>query len=217
MPVVTIRGSLGSGAPEIGRQVAGLLHADFVDREIIAKVAARLNRQEQDVMAKEMPPSTVLGRIAEALERTLPFGVGFEGAYLTAWEIPLNDARYFQALESVVKELARNRSIVIQGRGSQFILKDDPKALHVLVVAPREARLKRVMQDLKLDLETAKQEIARFDNSSRQFVKRYFKAELEDPVHYDLVINSERLSFQAATSLVVDALSLKDQTKGAQS
>ncbi len=217
MPVVTIRGFMGSGAQEIGTEVASLLHADYVDREIIAKVAARLNRQEQDVMAKEMPPSTLLGRIAEALERTLPFGVGFEGAYLPAWEIPLNDARYFQALESVVKELARSRSIVILARGSHLILKDDPKALHVMVVASREARLRRVMQDLKLDQAAAKQEIARRDSTTREFIKRYFKTEVEDSVKYDLVINSERLGFQAAISLIVQALSLKEQTKGAPS
>ena len=101
---------------------------------------------------------------------------------------------------------------MILGRGSQFILKDYPGVLHVLVVAPLEVRVKRVMQDLKLDQETAKLEIARFDNSLREFIKRYFKAEVEDAVYYDLVINTERFSFQAAASIVVDALSLKDQT-----
>ena len=40
MSVVTIRGRLGSGAPEVGKQVAEKLQADYVDREIIARVAA---------------------------------------------------------------------------------------------------------------------------------------------------------------------------------
>jgi cytidylate kinase len=77
-------------------------------------------------------------------------------------------------------------------------------------VAPIEVRVKRVMQDLKLDQETAKQEIARFDNSSRKFIKRYFKADWEDPECYDLVINTGHLSFEAAASIVVNALSFKD-------
>jgi cytidylate kinase len=217
MSVVTIRGPLGSGAPEIGRQLAQLLKADYVDREIIAEVAARLHREEQDVIAKEMPPSTLLGRIAEALERTLPFGVGFEGAYLPAWQIPLNDRRYFQTLESVVRELARSQALVIRGRGSQFILRDDPRVLHVLVVAPLELRVKRVMEDLKVDQEAARQEIARFDNSSREFIKRYFQAELEDPVFYDLVINTGYLSFSSAATIVIDALAFKDRTRAGQS
>jgi cytidylate kinase len=210
MSVVTIRGQLGSGAPEVGRHVADRLHADYIDREIIAEVAARLHRQEQEVIAKEMPPSSLLGRIAEALEHSSSLDVGFEGAYLPAWQMPLNDTRYLQTLESVVRDLARSQSLVIQGRGSQFILKDHPRALHVLVVAPADVREKRVMQNLKLDQETAKREIARFDNSSRKFIKRYFKADWEDPECYDLVINTGHLSFEAAASIVVNALSFKD-------
>ena len=212
MPLVTIRGQLGSGAPEIGRQVADRIHADYVDREIIAEVAARLHRQEQDVIAKEMPPSSLLGRIAEALDRSLPFGSGFEGAYLPAWEMPLDDTGYLQTLQSVIRDLARSKSLVILGRGSQFILKDYPGALHVLVMAPLELRVKRIMEDRKVDREAAKQEIERHDTSSREFIRRFFQAGWEDPVSYDLVINTERLTYQAAASIVVDALSFKSQT-----
>ena len=56
MSIVTIRGQLESGATEVGKQVADRLHADYVDQEIIAEVAARLHRKEQEVIEKEMPP-----------------------------------------------------------------------------------------------------------------------------------------------------------------
>jgi cytidylate kinase len=210
MSVVTIRGQLGSGAPEVGRQIADKLHADYVDREIIAEVATRLQREEQEVIAKEMPPSSLMGRIAEALGHNYAFGDAFPGAYLPTWEIPLGDTRYLEALKSVVRELARSQSLVIRGRGSQFILRDYSGVLHVLLVAPLEMRVKRVMQNLKLDQEAAEREIERFDNSRREFIKRYFHAELEDPAYYDLVINTERFSFQATASMIVHALSLKD-------
>ncbi len=209
MPIVTIRGQLGSGAPEIGRGVAELLHVDYVDREIIAGVAARLQRNEQDVIAKEMPASSLLGRIAEALDRGIPFGAGVEGAYLPAWEMPLDDRRYLQALESVIRDLARSQSLVILGRGSQFILKGYPHTLHVFTVAPLKLRVKRVMEERKSSEEAAEREIARFDGASREFIKRYFQAGWEDPMNYDLVLNTENLSFQAAASIMVHTLSVK--------
>jgi cytidylate kinase len=211
MSLVTIRGQLGSGAPEIGRLIAERLNIDYVDREIMAEVAARLNRQEQDVTEKEMPPSSLFGRIARALERGYSSEIGFEGAYMPIWQIPLDDTRYLNTLESVIRELARSHSLVIQGRGSQFILRDYSRALHVLVTAPPEARMKRVMENLKLNQETAKREIARFDSGSREFIKRYFKAEVWDPIYYDLVVNTEHLSFQAAASIIIDALSFKER------
>ena len=212
MSLVTVRGQLGSGAPEIGKKVAHKLHFDYVDREIIAEVAARLQREEHDVIAKEMPPGTLLGRILEALTS----GYGGDvlgGGYLPPELIPLGDTRYVKALESVVRELARGESIVIRGRGSQFILKEYPGSLHVLVVAPLEVRVERVMRDLKLDREAASQEIARFDSSRHEFVKRYFRAELEDPLQYDLVINTGRLSFNAAASNIINAFRSRTRTE----
>jgi cytidylate kinase len=68
------------------------------------------------------------------------------------------------------------------------------------------------MENLKLDRENAKREIARFDGGAREFIKRYFKAEVWDPVHYDLVVNTEHLAFPAAASIIVNALSFKDET-----
>ncbi len=207
MPIITIRGQLGSGATEIGRQIADRLHIDYVDREIIAKVAARLQREEEEVVTKEMPPGSLIGRIVEALGNS---GVDFQGAYVPFWQTPLGDTRYLQALETVVKELARSESLVIQGRGSQFILKDHPGAFHVLLVAPMEVRVKRVMQDLKLNQEAAKREIVNYESSRREFIKRYFKADREDPVFYDLIVNTGHFTFQAATSIILNALPLKE-------
>ncbi len=212
MSVVTIWGGRGSGAPEVGKHVAEKLQADYVDREIIARVAAQLQREEQEVLRKEMVPSSLLARIVEALGHSDSFGEGFEGAYLRISEMPLDDARYLQALKSVVRELARSQRIVILGRGGQFILKDYPDVLHVLIVAPLQLRANRVMKSLNLDPQAAEREVAHSDNSIREFMKKYFRSEPKDPEHYDLVINTEHLSLQAAASIVVDALSLKNQT-----
>ncbi|HSR11332.1 MAG TPA: cytidylate kinase-like family protein [Thermodesulfobacteriota bacterium] len=211
MALVTIRGQLGSGAPEVGKLIAAELRADFVDREIIARVAARLDRGEADVVAKESPPGDLLGRIAEALGRNPSSDVGFAGSYLPVWEIPLEDARYFQALESVIRELAQSPSIVINGRGSQFILKSDPRVFHVQVVATPELRVRRVMEDRKLGQDDARREMLRFDNSARKFIKRYFQVEVDDPAHYDLTINTGRLAFKAAAAIVIGALSARVQ------
>lgn len=207
MPVVTIRGQLGSGAPEIGRLIAEKLHADYVDREIIAKVAALLDRHKRDIKAKEMPPGSLVGRIAESLGRGYLFGVDYRGLYIPTWEIPLDDTRYLEVLWSVIVELANWPSIVIRGRGSQFILKDHPSAFHVLLVAPLEMRVKRIMEELNLDEDAAKKEIERYDSSRREFIKRYFESDLEDPVHYHLVINTSHLNIESTASIIVDALS----------
>jgi cytidylate kinase len=206
MPVITIRGQYGSGSAEIGELVARKLNIDYVDREIIAGVAERLRRTNTSIAEKEMPPSTLLGRIAEAMTQTACFGDNISaGVYLPLCEIPLNDTQYRSGLEYVIKELAGSQSIVIRGRGSQFILKDFPGVFHVLIVAPIEARTKRVMNRMKIGETDARKEITRFDEGSREFVKRYFKENIADPIHYDIVINTKSLSMESAASIIVNA------------
>ncbi len=208
MPVITIRGQYGSWSAEIGELIAHKLNIDYVDREIIAGVAERLRRPSTSIAEREMPSSTLMGHIAEALTKT-SYMVGDSlctGIYSPLWEIPLDDINYLSGLEYVIKELAGSQSIVIRGRGSQFILKDFPGAFHVLIVAPVEVRVKRVMERLKLNEEDARKEIARVDDGSCQFVKRYFKANIADPVNYDIVINTNHLSIEGAASIIVDAV-----------
>jgi cytidylate kinase len=210
MPVITIRGQFGSGSSEIGELIARKLNMDYVDQKIIADVAERLRTSNQSIAEKELPPSTLLGRIAEAIRSTAVFDSGYQDMYLPMSEIPLDDKNYLSGLQQVITEMAKRQSMVIRGRGGQFILKDFPGALHILVVAPLKARVKRVMEERQVDEKRARDEIKRFDNSMRAFVKRYFNAEIEDPVHYDLVINTNHFSVEAAASMVVDALSLKN-------
>ena len=208
MSVITIRGHLGSGAPEIGKMVADRLKADYVDREIIAQVAELIRWPHQGVAEKEKPPGTLGERVREALSH-IRTNVA---PYIPAREIPLDDATYLWGLESVIKELAARSSVVIRGRGSQFILKDYPGALHVLVVSPLDLRVKHLMQTQKLDEEMVKKEIDRSDTSRREFTRRYFKAELEDPLYYDLVINTRYLTFEDAASVVLNTLPFKERT-----
>ena len=103
MSIITIRGTLGSDAPEIGKLVAEKLHIDYVDREIIAEIAERLRRPNYDVAAKEMPPGSLGGRIVEALSYNYPSqslpDVAYTGAYLPTWEMPLDNIQYLAGLK----------------------------------------------------------------------------------------------------------------------
>jgi cytidylate kinase len=211
MPVITIRGRLGSGAPEIGRIIADRLHIDYVDREIIAQVASRLNLSENDVLAKEIPPHTLRERIAIALKRGYKTSVAIEGAYLPMTEIPLDDRRYLEALSTLVQELAKSNAVVINGRGSQFILKNNPYAFHVSVVAPAMLRLNRVMEEMQMSEEEANQEVTQVDSSAHEFLQKYFGAEMDDPTGYDLVISTGRFTYDAAATAILEVLRVREK------
>ena len=210
MPVITIRGQMGSGASEIGHQVARLIQGDYVDRQVIAEVAELLKRPEAQVEAKEQIPPQLLQRIMEPLRKALTRSGSIDSAYLRTWEEPLDDAKYLDALESVVQGLALEGNIVLVGRGSQFILRNNQSVLHVLVVAPLVDRLNRVMAQLKIDEDEARRRIDEFDTSRRAFVQRFFQRDLEDLEYYDLVINTKYITYDTAAQLIVSAATEKN-------
>jgi hypothetical protein len=209
MSLVTIWGGLGTSAPEIGKKVADILHANYVDQEIIADVAARLRLPEKEVMEKEIGPNKFMDRIYEALKRCYTFEAGFAAIFTPLWLFPLDNSIFFLALKSVILEMACNQPIVIQGRGSQFILKECPKSIHILVVAPMDTRIKFIMLNYHLDQKSAKKEIERSDNMSLKYFKKIFNADCQDPKNYDLVINTDYFNLQASASIITGILNLK--------
>jgi len=191
--------------------IAERLGIDYVDREIIAQVASRLKLPESDVIAKEIPPHTLRERIEITLKRGYKTGAAIQGAYLPMTEIPLDDRRYLEALTTLITELAKSNRVVIQGRGSQFILKNDPRAFHVSIVAPFMLRLNRVMDEMQLNEEEANQEITHYDSSAHEFLKKYFGAEMDDPTGYDLVISTGRFTYDSASTAILEVLKVREK------
>jgi cytidylate kinase len=70
------------------------------------------------------------------------------------------------------------------------------------------------MATLNLDRKAARQQIKNYDSSRNIFIKKYFKAELEDPTNYDLVINSEHLIYEDVASIIIDSLSVQGRVAG---
>jgi cytidylate kinase len=202
MPVVTIRGQLGSGAPDIGREVARIIQGDYVDREIIESIAQLVGHPKDQVAEKERISPRLVQRVMAALARALKRSGSIESAYSRTWQEPLDDTKYLDALESVIQALALEGNIVIRGRGSQFILHNNPSALHVLVIAPLRDRIKRVMATSAIDEDAARMQIEEFDNNRRAFIQRFFKCELENPDYYDLIVNTEHLRYEVAARII---------------
>jgi cytidylate kinase len=209
MPVITIRGQLGSGVPDIAREVARLLPGDYIDREIIESIAKLVGHSADVVVEREHTPVRLTQRIKTALESALARSGSMESAFSRNYQGHLNDAKYLDALKTVVQDLALEENIVIHGRGSQFILRNNPSALHILVIAPLPVRVNRVMTAEKIDEETARQQIEEYDDSRRDFIQRFFKRDIDDPAYYDLVVNTEHLAYDLVARVIVRAVQRK--------
>ncbi|MEX2225826.1 MAG: cytidylate kinase-like family protein [Dehalococcoidia bacterium] len=235
MPVITVSGKLGSGAREIAQAVAATLELDYVDQEIMVEAARELGVSISDIASRDERPSSMGERLAgimrTLMERSAAAGApdpmsggGLEmvlaRTYGEAAELPeagqgqFTDDNYLRTLTSVIRGVASRGNVVILGRGSQAILRDEPEALHVYVIAPKSARIASFVEREGMTPGDAEKRIKQSDHNREMFHRRYFKVEAGDPALYDLVINAGRIATPIAARLIAAAVHEREPRPG---
>ncbi len=234
MPIVTMGGLAGGGSRLLGPLVAERLGADYIDRLILTNAARQVGATVEALQQREDRPPTTGERFSRILQRILErsavtgaggdpyFGPGAV-ALLTQEldEIPqltitkgheLEDEKYFEAMRSVMLDLAAGGNVVIVGRGGSIILRDDPKVLRVGTVARLQDRISRVMETERLEREQAEKTVGARDEARMYYYRRYFGLDNPDAAeHYHMVINTSDVNLEYATEIVVSACQALEQ------
>jgi cytidylate kinase len=99
------------------------------------------------------------------------------------------------AAEEIVKLAQKDRGAVIRGWGATHLLRSVPHAVCVRVCAPFELRKWRMMERLSTDEDTrVADEIRVNDEAHGAIMRRHFQLDWTQPEHYDLVLNTQRVS-----------------------
>ena len=180
MGILAMSQTLGSLGEEIGRAVAEALSYEYIDREIVLRASAEFG---EDV--------AVLEHLTEARP--------------TLWErLSESRRRYLAYVESVIWELAARDNVVLVGRGAPFALQGVPHALRVRVSAPGAIRARRLESDQGLTPDAA-EVVRRSDRERAARIRFLYNIDWDAPVHYDLVLSTERLDVPTASALVLAA------------
>jgi len=232
MTVITITGLTGSGAPEIGADVAQRLNIDYVDRLILAEAARKMGATVAAVADKTERPvtfgdkissflRTVLERSAMAAPGSDPyFGPGMDAMLVREYremsdEAPIttsdeiDDTKLLEVTRAVMEDLATAGNVAIIGRGANILLKDWPGALHVGLVSPVERRVAQIVQREQLGQKEAEKFVADNDRGRVAYFQRFLNVKPGDPLNYDITLNMDRLSIVQAGSAVAQLASLR--------
>jgi len=112
---------------------------------------------------------------------------------------------FLDRLQSVIYEVAKNGNGIFYGRGSQLLLNSFGCALHVLVIGSLEKRVERVMEEQKVGRTIAEKMVHRSDNDKKGFLRFAFHEDWLNPNLYDVVLNMDKLSVDAAVKMVIEA------------
>jgi cytidylate kinase len=150
------------------------LEIDFFDQEIVDEIAKNADVSRRVVeTVDEQDNSIVLDWLST----------------LTA-ERHLWPNEYINHLSNLIGTIGAHGHAVILGRGASYILPKEV-CLRVLVVAPVELRIRNVKDAYKVSEKVARQNVMGRESDRVAFIRRYFHADMLNPINYDLVFNME--------------------------
>jgi cytidylate kinase len=182
MSIVAISETAGSNAIEVGRALAATLGYGFADREIIEKAAEGYGEGVTTLThATEEKP--------------------------TLWErLTDTQRRYVTYVEATILEMAARDNVVLAGRASTIVLRPLPHVLRVRITASAGVRVERLENEHGLVHEAAVDYVRRSDRERAARMKFIYQVDVDDPLLYDLVLVSDRLSISRCVALIQEAL-----------
>ena len=210
MPVVTIGRQIGAGGRTVGQMLATRLHADFLDSQLIDEVAHQLELPREEVEAEDEQPGSLLSRLLLALgaANTEPMIPPETSAWTPPNADPVFDTRsaVLQLTQHVIREAARGGNVVIVGRGGAYLLRDHPGALHVFLRADSAIRVKTIMEREKKTEDEARRRMKQADENWTAYIKQVYGHDRNLAAHYDLVIDTGRLGYEATIAAILAVL-----------
>jgi cytidylate kinase len=187
LPIITICREPGSGGRFVANGIAEHLGFDLFDREIV----------DQMVLSAQI--ST---RLIQTLdERAL--SVMQDWISTLIFEKHLWPDQYLRHLMKVINTIGKHGRAVIVGRGAHFIL--PPKnRLRLRIVAPFETRVFNVARNCDIPVHEAREWVRRTQANRRAFIRVYFHADVDDPLNFDMVFNTGKLSVEEIVNAVVN-------------
>ncbi len=182
MAIITISREMGTGAYFIAQEVAKKLKYTLVDGPQLAACSRQYGLDVEMLQAvDEKPPSynTVEDRARAA---------------------SLN------AIELMLLDFAKKGNVILYGRGSQDLLEGCGNLLRLRFIADFDERVERFAEREWIDPDLAQALIRRSDLQRCGFIHFYFDRDCHDPLGYDLIFNTSRLSQSAIVDAIVAAV-----------
>ena len=191
-PCVSISRESGVDAASIANLVAAENNWKVLDRGILDQMAERFNWSRASL-------EDVDERTASRFQEV--FGKWFDAQSVSQIE-------FVHRLGQIVLMAAQHEITVFVGRGARLILPRDLD-LAVRIIAPKKMRIQRIAELRRCNREEAEKFIDYTEEGRASFVKRYFHVDVADPKLYDLVINLEFTSADAAAKLILSHYKLR--------
>lgn len=209
MRIVTISHAWGAGGDNIGRGVADRLGFRYVDEEIIT-IAAERHGLDTAVVADVERRRGLLARILDDLGEAPMIDPGVPMALLTPEAMGFTRREDLRAIiVEAIREVAERGNVVIVSHAAGIPLAGRDDLLRVLITASFATRVQRLAQNAQRSAGDAEKLLKDSDAARADYFLRFYRIERELPTHYDVVVNTDAVTPEEATDIVVAAARIR--------
>ena len=205
-PAITIARQAGARGRTIGKKIQHALRDGSpqdpipwtcFDEDLVEKVL-----KDHDLppsLAKFMPDDSV-SEIDSTINEIL-------GRHPSLWTL------FEQTVETMV-HLCHMGHCILVGRGGNKIAEGLSNVTRVRFVGTLPQRIKQMVNVHGMASKEAKHYIKQEDHARQRYMKNHFNCDVDDPLHYDIVINTDHYSDDAVVQLVLSAVAAKQAESG---
>lgn len=179
MPVIAMTQEMGSLAKDVALELTAAMNLAVMRHEVVDHVAGKMHVSTSLINRLREGKAGLIERAKTDTERL---------ALYTAEE---------------VFELANKGNVVLRGWGATCLLRPVPHVLTVRITRSFHKRVEWLMNHLETDdRDFAESEIRRSDHAHATRMHQLFGVTWGDPVLYDLVLNTDRLSVHSCVEQI---------------
>lgn len=191
-PSITISREPGSGGRPVAEMVAKKLGFELFDEKLVEAVSKSAKLRKDLVRSVDEKHRGMIVDLVQSL---------LDPDYVS-------DMTYIRHVVRVILTRAQRGKVVILGRGGNFIVPPE-HSLRVRIQAPYKDRVAWAIQFEHIDIDQAKENMAKADEERKQFVRQYFNKNVSNANYYDLVINTANMKLENARDLIIFAFKKK--------
>jgi cytidylate kinase len=202
--IVTISHTTAAGGDSVGRSVAHQLGFRYIDEQIVEAAAAK-HGLDTGLVADAERRTSFLTRFLEEMGRLPALEVSGAGEVnVQVYDLPRRSELRVLIVEAI-RETAESGDVVIVSHAAGIPLAGRDDILRVLVTAPFDTRVRRLAAATNVALTEAERRLKEEDAGRADYFRRFYGIEHEHPTHYDLVLNTDKLTPEQATGIVIAA------------
>ena len=179
MPVIAMTQEMGSLAKDVSEAVAGRMQLGVLRHEVLEHVADKMH-----------VPQSLISRLREG-----------KAGLVERLKTDTDSVALYTAEEVFAQ--AERGNVVIRGWGATCLLRQVPHVVCVRVTRSLDKRVEWLMEHLQTDdADFARAEIERSDTAHASRMHQQFGVTWGDPVLYDVVLNTDRLSVDSCVEQI---------------